>query len=475
MQLSVERVRAFVGGTFLAGPFCEGDRVSGLTWDSRHVSPGCLYIALAGERVDGHDFVAAAIEAGASCALVSHAVDDRAFAAAREHGASIVLAPVPTDEAIVDLARGWRGELSATVVGLSGSTGKTTTKNLVRDVLSSQFRTVATQANQNNELGVPRTVLNAEPDTEALVVEMGMRGLRQIESLCSFVKPDFGILTNVGESHIEILGSRENIARAKAELIAALPSGGVAFLNASDELTPFVREVARCDERGVKVVLYDGSGDSARYADVFASDIELDAGGRPSFVLNAPGGSVSCTLALRGLHNVHNACAAAAVACEMGMEVEQVARALAHAEEESGRQQVLRSSGGWTVVNDAYNANPDSMRASLEMFSAFATSGRRIAVLGDMGELGDFAPEGHARVGRAAAHAGLDLLVCVGPLSEGIAQAAVDEGMPRSSIVRVPERDGALSLLDGTLREGDAVLVKASHYMGLELLAERLV
>ena len=475
MQMSAERVRELTGGTYLAGPFENGTTACGVTWDSREVTPGCLYIALEGERVDGHDFVAAAIEAGAACALVCHGIDQEAMRVAVEREVPVVMSPKPTTQAIVDLARGWRESLSATVVGLTGSTGKTTTKNLVRDVLSARFDTVATKANQNNELGVPRTILNAEEDTEVVVVEMGMRGIGQIEGLCEFVRPSFGILTNVGESHIEILGSRENIARAKAELIEALPEGGAAFLNASDDFTDFVMDIARCDERGVRTVLYDGSGEPKPEAAVFATDVVLDEQGRPSFVLHVPGASCRCELSLRGRHNVHNACAAAAVAFEMGMDVEQIAAALSGAEQESGRQEILASKSGWTVVNDAYNANPDSMKASLSMFAALKASGRHIAVLGDMGELGDHAADGHLRTGRAAASAGVDRLLCVGPLSRGIAEGAVSSGMDESLVDCVDSAEEAFERLSGMLREGDVVLVKASHYMGLERLAERLI
>ena len=202
------------------------DLVTGITWDSREVAPGDLYVALPGERVDGHDFIDAAYRAGACAALVS-----------REVQADYpVLRVADTQQALVDLARYWRGKLQGTVVGLTGSTGKTTTKNLVRDVLAHGASVVATKANQNNELGVPRTLLNAEADTNMVVVEMGMRGQGQIAELCEYAKPDWGLVTNVGESHIELLGSRQNIAHAKAELLSALPDGlGIAFVNAADD------------------------------------------------------------------------------------------------------------------------------------------------------------------------------------------------------------------------------------------------
>ncbi len=457
-------------------PSCADTAVTGLAWDSRAVAPGDVYVALPGERVDGHDFSAAAVQAGAAGVLASHALDEASLDAVRAAGA-FVIEVADTAQSVTDLARAWRGRLTGRVVGVTGSTGKTSTKNLVRDVLSAAFTTVATEGNQNNELGVPKTLLNAQEDTEAVVVEMGMRGLGQIEGLCSFVRPQVGVITNVGESHIELLGSRENIARAKAELICALPDGvGVAVLNAACPYTPFVREVARTEERGIRVVLYDGSGNPDPEASVYALDVELDGEGRPRFTLCTPQGSAPCALPVRGLHNVHNACAAAAVGTAFGMDAAHIAQALGGARQEAGRQEVLRAAGGWTVVNDAYNANPDSMRAALSFFSALAVPGRHIAVLGDMGELGAHAPEGHERVGRMAAEAGLDALVCAGELSRSMAAAAIAAGMSPDAVVWTPGRDEALEAVRTMgLVAGDAVLVKASHFMGLERLAEGLV
>lgn len=475
MRLKPIEIRDFTAGRFVVEPSCADMPVTGLTWDSRDVMRGDLYVALPGERVDGHDFAAAAIKGGAVGVLASHALEESVLADVRAAEGFVIEVP-DTARAVRDLACGWRGLLHGRVVGVTGSTGKTSTKNLVRDVLSARFATVATKANQNNELGVPKTVLSAEADTEAVVVEMGMRGQGQIEELCSFVRPHVGLITNVGESHIELLGSRENIARAKAELIEALPNGsGVAVLNAADEFTPFVREVARTDARGIDVLLYDGSGAPAPDAAVFATDVELDGEGRPRFMLHAGGASCPCTLPVFGLHNVHNACAAAAVGVAFGMGVEEIAAALAEAQAEGGRQEVLRAPGGWTVVNDAYNANPDSMKAALAYFAALSVEGRRIAVLGDMGELGSFAVDGHKRVGAMAAQAGLDALVCVGELSRAMADAARQAGMDDAAVSWVASRDEALDAVRAVVAPGDAVLVKASHFMGLERLAEGLV
>ena len=455
--------------------------VTGMSWDSRTVKPGDLYVALPGERVDGHDFAAAAVEAGAAAVLASREVNVNAP----------VIMVEDAQRALSDLARAWRGRLKGTVVGLSGSTGKTTTKGLVRDVLAAAGSVVATKANQNNEIGVPATLLAAEADTDFVVVEMGMRGLGQIEELCGIAHPDWGLVTNVGESHIELLGSRDNIARAKSELLAALPEGGIAFVNAADDFASRVREYAGLDARGVRTVLFDGSGDNAMAASaaphpaVWASGIVLDAEGRPSFTMHAArfgeigrsdaDGSHPCVLELRGVHNVSNACSAAAVGLAAGLSLAQCCAVLAQAQPERGRQRIVAAPSGVTVVDDAYNANPDSMRASLATFAALNVPGRHIAVLGDMGELGAFARECHERVGAIAGQSGLDLLVCVGPLSERIALSAVDAGMPERSVRHVMSVDSALVELKSLVAPGDAVLVKASHFMQFDRIVEGLV
>lgn len=474
MHFTARQITEITGGT-MNGVSAAGEIIAaGITWDSREVAQGDLYVCLPGERVDGHDFAAAAAQNGASVILAMRDLGEKDEATISAFGAAIVQV-ADTAAAIIDLASAWRAHLTGTVIAVTGSSGKTTTKNLIRDVLSSQMSVVATKANQNNELGVPRTILVADEDTQAVVVEIGMRGAGQIEALCKTVRPDFGIITNVGESHIELLGSRENIARAKGELISALPAGGTAFLNAHDDFTDFIIGDARPVERGVNVVLYDGSPVPAARARVFATDIALDGQGRPSFTLHTREGSAACALSLRGAHNVDNACAAAAIAAALGMDAATIASALSGAEAMVGRQDILITDTGVTVVDDAYNANPDSMRASLAMFETLEVPGCRIAVLGDMGELGSFAPEGHARVGALAAACPLDRLVCVGTLARGIAAGAREAGMPADAIDEVDSVEGALAVLEGRLQKGDAVLVKASHSMGLEQVVKGLM
>ncbi len=502
MDLTIAQIVTAAQARYLVQPRSDEARVTSATWDSRDVCEGGLYVALPGERVDGHDFVEQAIAAGASVALVSRDPGQAACDAAQAAGAAICLVE-DGQRALAAVGEAARDQLRGMVVGLTGSSGKTTTKRLIRDVLSVKMCVAATKANQNNELGVPATLLSAT-DERVVVVEMGMRGLGQIRELCDIAHPEWGLVTNVGESHIELLGSRENIARAKAEIYAALPENGLAFVNAADEYAEQLVEFGNLRKRGIPIVYFDGARNArpalldapggAEVPCVWASDIVLDDEGRPSFTLNASNvpvmnadrgtvggplwtttGSQHCTMQLRGLHNVINACAAAAVGLACGMRLEECAEGLAQAQPERGRQQVSHTQSGVTVVDDAYNANPDSMRASLATFAALKVSGRHVAVLGDMLELGDFSRECHERVGGLAARAGLDRLLCVGDRAQFIAEAAIAQGMDAEAVSLHAAPEEALAALRSELAEGDAVLVKASHSIGLERVVEGLV
>ena len=311
----------------------------------------------------------------------------------------------------------------------------------------------------------------------------------QIAHLAAMAKPSLGVVSIVGTSHLEYLKTRDNIALAKAELLDALPEGGWAFLNAGCDKSAFMAEHARLVERGVNVCAFSALGEpdaslGAWAADsaVWAENVTIDSEGRPRFELCARGalvGGERCrervALSLRGAQNVSNACAAAAVCIAAGMEFSEVATALAQAQPESGRAELVRAKCGAVVFNDAYNAAPESMCAALATLASYETAGRRIAVLGDMGELGVSSVEGHAKAGRVAAEAGIDVLVCTGDLSRGMARAAEEAGMPREHIVCVNDADEALAYVSKTISEGDAVLVKASHYMGLDRVVEGII
>lgn len=497
MLLNSKQILQATGATFVVEPIDASELLSGITWDSRDVAPGDVYVALPGERVDGHEFVEAAFRSGARAAIVTDVLPEPVCGLARELGCAILEVSNATS-ALWDLASVWRDHLHAKVIAITGSVGKTTTKNLVRDVCSSSFKTIATEGNQNNELGVPNTILAADPDTEVLIVEMGMRGSGQIRKLCEMARPDWSIITNVGDTHMELLGSKANIMLAKREIIDALPNGtGIAFLNAVDESTQSIVEGSDLDARHIDLALFAGDDEfvpgleDARMR-IWAEGAHLDGEGRPHFTLCAQGFGAEpqaptlfnidpdtlradCAMSMRGLHNVSNACAAAGVGLALGMDIEDVAGALNCSTPEPGRLEILRARDGFTVINDAYNANPDSMRAALSMLASMEVSGRRIAVLGDMGELGDEEVACHCGVGEYAAASKLDRLICIGELAKHISKGAINAGLNPDSIDDVSSIGEALSLLEGDLSEHDVVLVKASNFMNLARLVEGLM
>lgn len=483
MKLDTNRILDITGGRLALAPADAERDLVGLTWDSRTAWQDCLYAALPGERVDGNDFISSAVEAGAMLVLAGREPDAAALEASRSRGAGIVVVD-DVESAITALAAAWRSLLSATVVGITGSVGKTTVKSLTRQVLSSRFKTVATKGNFNNELGAPYTVLSADADCEMLVVEMGMDDLGQIAHICSFAKPDMGLVNNVGVSHLERLGSRENIARAKAELFDALEPGSFAFVNAADDMTPFLRSCGRLAEGMLNEADFSAAGEpEGEGCAVWAEGVSVDDEGRPSFMLCARGFAVigdevervACSLSLRGVHNVSNACGAAAIGLACGIGLPDVARALGEARPEAGRQEVKRAACGAVVFDDAYNASPASMKASLAMLESYKAPGRKIAVLGDMGELGAESVEGHRETGRAAARAGVGLLVCVGEAAADIAAGALEAGMPEERIVRVADACEAVRALEGRIDSSDVVLVKASHFMHLDRVVEGII
>jgi len=325
---------------------------------------------------------------------------------------------------------------------------------------------VSTEGNSNNELGVPLTILRASMDTDVLVVEMGMRGLGQIADLCAIARPTLGLITNVGTSHIEILGSQDAVASAKGELVAALPSTGCAFLNGDDATSATIAKLS-----AAPVIRWGLSPE----CDVTARDILLDQESRPSFDVVFARGTVRVTLPVPGRHNVYNALAAAALALHLGVEPEVIAAGLSAASLSAMRMQVFTAASGITVINDAYNANPVSMRAAIETLAEMHADGRRIAVLGDMAELGSLTEVAHFRMGEQVARLPIDALVTVGPRAMRIAQGARAEGMDPEAVRACTDVVEAIEVLDDLLEPGDVVLVKASRVMGLEAVCEGIV
>jgi UDP-N-acetylmuramoyl-tripeptide--D-alanyl-D-alanine ligase len=430
--------------------------VDAVAVDSRAAGPGTLFVAIRGEHQDGHRFVPDALAHGAAGVLVERVEDVR--------GPAVVVADA--GEALLNLAADERTELSATVVGITGSTGKTCTKDFTAAALGGRFDALASPASFNNEVGLPLTLLSAGRGTEVLVCEMGARGVGHVARLCQVARPSIGIVTNVGVAHLELFGSRENIVRAKAELVEALPADGVAVLNADD---PVVRGYAtRTSARPVTFGL-------AEDAHVRAEDVTLGEDGRGAFTLVASGVRQHVELAVPGAHMVPNALAASACGIALGVTPAECATALKEAHVSAWRMETFTTEGGVRVVNDAYNANPTSMQAALQSLRWMARPPRRaVAVLGHMAELGPISTQEHERVGELVARLGIDRVVTVGPPARAIAVAAVREGVEPENVAPFEDPQAALADLRAWLRPGDVVLVKGSRVAGLERLAEGL-
>ncbi|PKQ29540.1 MAG: UDP-N-acetylmuramoyl-tripeptide--D-alanyl-D-alanine ligase [Actinobacteria bacterium HGW-Actinobacteria-10] len=465
LTLSVERLLEITGGELLAGS--ADAMVNGVAIDSRDVSPGNAFVALPGERVDGHDFAPAALEAGARAVVVTRASTELqdVLTDATSRGTSIVRV-VDALEAVQALASYHRGRLFCPVIGVTGSTGKTTTKDFLVSVLSRRFKVVATAGNQNNDLGVPLTIFEAGADTDALIVEMAMRGAGQIARLARIASPTVGLITNVGTSHIELLGSQDAIAHAKGELVASVPSNGAVFLNGDDAFSEMIAKTSMAP-----VTYYGYCGGCT----VTAEGVEVDMMSLPSFDLVVGENRAHVRLCVPGRHNVYNALAAAAVAMHLGMSAGEIAVGLEEARAGDMRMQSFETASGITVINDAYNANPTSMRAAVETLAGMTAATKRVAVLGDMAELGSLTELAHFRIGEDVARLGIDVLVTVGERARHIADGARAAGMNDETIRPCAAVAEAGEVLDDVVDPGDVVLVKASRVMGLEAVVEGLV
>ncbi|HVM55056.1 MAG TPA: UDP-N-acetylmuramoyl-tripeptide--D-alanyl-D-alanine ligase [Acidimicrobiales bacterium] len=435
MRFTAGAIAAATGGALVG----EDVEVDGAAFDSREVRPGQLFVPLVDAR-DGHDFIAAALEAGAV-----------AYLTARQPTGGTAVVVEDTAGALMALGAAARDRLPDRVVGVTGSVGKTTVKDALRAVLAERFVTAANERSFNNEIGVPITLVNAPPGAEAVVVEMGARGLGHIARLCEVARPTIGVVTAVGMVHTELFGSVDDVARGKAELVEALPADGTAVLNADDE-----RVAAMRDRTPAAVVTYGVE----QPADVRATEVALDGELRPAFTLHSPWGTAAVRLSMQGVHQVGNALAAAAAGLAAGASLDDVAAGLGSATPSPWRMEVGRARSGALVINDAYNANPLSVAAALRSLAA-VDAGRRIAFLGHMAELGPSAADAHREAAALARSLGIRVVAVAEPMYgvEGVEDAA------------------AAFRLAGTLQlgAGDAVLVKGSRVAGLEALAAALL
>ena len=440
-----------VEGLFLG----EDVEVTSVAIDSRDVVPGALFVALPGERTDGGRFVPEAFANGAAGVLVRDGLDvDGPAVSVRSTG-----------EALMVLARDERARMDATVVAVTGANGKTSTKDMAAAVLATSFRTHASRESFNNEVGLPVTLLGAAPGTQVVVAEMGARHVGDVAILCGIARPDLAIVTNVGVAHLEVFGSWERIVEASAEPIEALGPDGVAVLNADDAVV-----AGYAGRTAGRVVTFGLASD----ADVRAEGVSLDSEGRATFTLVCGAERVPVTLAVAGEHMVSNAFAAAATGVTLGVPLAACTDALSNAAVSQWRMETFTTPAGVRVVNDAYNANPESMTAALRAARWMAGEGHLIAVLGTMAELGPIAAREHERIGELAARIRVDRLIVVGASARSIVDAGLREGVEPDNVACYENPDQALEDVRRSARPGDLVLFKGSRVAGLERLAEAL-
>lgn len=429
----------------------------GVTTDTRKVEEGMLFVALKGEKFDGHDFIAEATKKGAIGAIVNKDYD-----VSRLEDVEIdILAVNDTLKAYQDLAKLWRSKFSIPVIGITGSNGKTTTKDLTAAVLSGKWNVLKTQANFNNEIGLPMTLLQLNKSYDVAVVEMGMRGLGQIKLLTDIAKPTIGVITNVGETHMELLGSIENIAKAKSEMAQAIEIDGKVVLNADDEHVAKMHEVTKARP------IYFGINHAA---DVKAFNVKTVGEGKTEFDAFIGENMAHFTLNMLGIHNVYNCLAALAVGYACGLTIEEMQKGLASFKPTAMRFE-YKKVGDFNVINDAYNASPMSTKAALSNL-AKVTDGRKILVMGDMFELGSVEVKAHEDIAVQAKEAGVSIIVTRGTLTQNTARKAREIGIPE--VYECANHEEAVATLKKVLQKDDTVLFKGSHGMHMEKIIELL-
>ncbi len=429
--------------------------ISGVSIDSRSTKPGDMFIALKGENLDGHDFIEAAIEKGAvlvisqkelsSCSTPYILVED-------------------TLKALHGIAQYYRNKFTIPFVAVTGSSGKTTTKDMIASVLSQRFSVLKTEGNYNNAIGLPLTLFNLGHEHQAAVLEMGMNSLGEIKVLSDLVRQDIGVISNVGTAHIEMLGSRENILKAKLEIFSYFDEGSTAVINGDNDM------LAGIGPAYYRIIRYGINAGN----DILAYEIEEKGEAGIDFTVDIEGVPSRFTVMLPGIHNVYNALSAIAVARLFGMGAEDIRKGLLSFKPSKLRMDIIQLGNGVKIINDAYNANPESMKAAIDVLQSLKSGGRSICITGDMLELGDFSEEEHYAVGAYAAAMGVDIIAAAGRFSETVKRGAEASGMTRGNAYAFPTKEEAASSLGEMVRPGDVVLIKGSRIMKMEYIVDFL-
>ena len=458
VSLTAAEIAAVTDGRGAAGD--SGRPVDRWSIDSRAVAPGEMFVAIRGERFDGHDFASAALERGAAGIVVERGRP------ANVPAGRLVIEVEDTTRALQDVAREVRRRSGATVVAITGSAGKTTTKELTADLLSSRFRVFRNKGNLNNHIGLPLSLLELRTRPDVAVVELGMNHAGEIRTLVGIAEPEVRVWTNVGDAHLGFFASADAIADAKAEILDHARSADRLIANADD-----ARIMSRVGRFAGRTVTFGVS----EHADVRASAVEHRGLDGLAATITTPAGSVRVTTALLGTGNLLNLLAAAAVAGELGVPLDDIARRASHVQPAPHRGELLRLPGGITLIDDSYNSSPSALMRSLETVKSASGSARKVGVLGEMLELGAHAARLHEQCGRAAADAGLDLLISVGgDAAATLANAARAAGMPDAAVLYARDSQQASDVALSRIRPGDLVLVKGSHGIRTDLVVERL-
>lgn len=450
-NMTLENIEKACGGRYIGTEAEKKTEVLGVVIDSRQVGSGYLFVAIPGEKVDGHKFIPDVFAKGAAAVLSEQQLEDPA-------GPYILVES--TTKALRDLAEYYRKSLDIKVVGITGSVGKTSTKEMIASVLSEKYKVLKTEGNYNNEIGLPLTIFKIRAEHEVAVLEMGISEFGEMHRLATMANPDICVITNIGLCHLENLKTRDGILKAKTESFAHLKKDGIAILNGDDDKLSTIRQV------GDKEPVFYGMEEKMEYREdakksVYATGVEnLGLYGMQARI-HTPEGERDVRIPIPGEHNVYNALAATAVGLSLGLSLDQISSGILKAKTIGGRTNLLNT-GSMTVIDDCYNANPVSMKASLDVLAT--AEGRKIAVLGDMGELGENEKKLHYEVGEYLAKKEIDVLFCAGELSEEIAKAAQKESKT-CEVYYFKTRDALLEQLLPFLKKGDTVLVKASHFM----------